>query len=169
MNRFVLAAAAAALTLAGSACASGSSKQKGVGIAPAGGMYWTGNIRPMEQRTGAATPVSPAAMFEGTVLMMGSREDSTRTTIHIRLSTPTNGGSVSWILSSGRCGNFMNPVLPVTAFDPLDVGSNGSVDETTTIPLQFPTDGSFHVDILAGHTARLTEVIACANLSLKEP
>jgi hypothetical protein len=99
--------------------------------------------------------------------MVNSGSGMSRTTIHIRMSTPENGGSISWVLASGRCGNLMSPVLPITAFDPLDVGGSGSVDATAEIPFEFPTEGMFHIDIFVGHTARLTEVIACANLALK--
>jgi len=59
-------------------------------------------------------------------------------------------------------------VLPISSFNPLEVSSNGSIDTTEEIPFEFPTDGMYHLDIFGGHSARLTEVVACANLSYKQ-
>ncbi|HEU6451059.1 MAG TPA: hypothetical protein VFT57_06535 [Gemmatimonadaceae bacterium] len=96
--------------------------------------------------------------------------DISRTNIYIMLSGPPPGSSegMSWVLASGRCGALESPVLPVSAFDPIDVGSNGRAEKTVTIPFEFPSDGSYHVDFFSGHSARLTDVVACADLKLKE-
>ena len=95
-------------------------------------------------------------------------DDTSRTSISIFLSTPESNRSISWALVTGRCGAIEAPVLPVNSFAPLEIGSDGRVEATTHIPLQMPTDGSYHIDFYSGNTARLTDVVACADLKRKD-
>jgi hypothetical protein len=130
---------------------------------------WTGNIRAREQRTGEVTPSGPTASYQGTVRLTKVEGDISRTNIYIMLSgpPPQTSDALSWVLASGRCGAIEAPVLPVSAFDPLDVGSNGRGEKSLTVPFEFPTTGTYHVDFFSGHSARITDVIACADLRLK--
>ena len=170
MHQLTRAAAAATLMAALGACGSTAKQQAGSTTISAKETSWTGNIRAREARSGSAAPSKPAAMYQGSVRLTRADGDISRTNIYILLSgpAPDNGESMSWVLASGRCGAIEAPVLPVSAFDPLDVGSNGRAEKTTTIAFEFPTDGMYHVDFFSGHSARLTAVVACADLKLKE-
>jgi hypothetical protein len=148
-------------------CSSSTSNARATRLATRTEPHWEGGIRPMQARTGAAEPSSPPALVEGSVSLTKSGGDISRTYVHIRLSAPGGGNSISWALASGRCGNLETPVLPISAFDPLEVGANGRAEATEEIPFEFPTDGTYHLDIFGGHSARLTEVVACANLTYK--
>ncbi|HEY9515770.1 MAG TPA: hypothetical protein VIQ74_08840 [Gemmatimonadaceae bacterium] len=171
MRKCVLLAAAATLTVSLGACGSSTSQQSGstsnLSVKEAS---WTGSIRAREARTGAAAPTSPPAMYQGSVRLTKAEGDISRTNIYILLSgpPPQSSESMSWVLASGRCGALENPVLPVSAFDPLDIGSNGRAEKSTTVPFEFPEDGMYHVDFFSGHSARLTDVVACADLKLKD-
>jgi len=131
---------------------------------------WTGNIRARESRSGMATPTKPPASYQGSVRLSRADGDISRTNIYIMLSgpPPESTEGMSWVLASGRCGAVEAPVLPVSAFDPLDVGSNGRGEKSVTVPFEFPTSGSYHVDFFSGHSARITDVLACADLKYKE-
>ncbi|HEX5409489.1 MAG TPA: hypothetical protein VFW89_06960 [Gemmatimonadaceae bacterium] len=167
MQLLSLGPAMAALVIVAATCSRSTSNAQGNQPVPRSEPHWEGGIRPMQPRTGAAEPSSAPALFEGTAELTRSGGDISRTYVHIHLSTPGNGSSVYWALASGRCGNLENPVLPISSFTPLEVGSNGMIETTEEIPFEFPTDGMFHLDIFGGHSARLTEVVACANLSYK--
>lgn len=163
--------AAASLMILLGACGGSTSQQSGSSSRlSAKRVNWTGDIRAREARTGAAAPSKPPAMYQGSVRLTRADGDISRTNIYILLSgpAPDNNESMSWVLASGRCGAIEAPVLPVSAFDPLDIGSNGRAEKSTTVPFEFPTDGMYHVDFFSGHSARLTNVVACADLKLKE-
>ena len=168
MRHFILGTAMASLVVVFATCSRSTSNASGSQRVARVQPRWEGGIRPMEQRTGAAEPTKPAALFEGSVQLTRSGGDISRTYVHIHLSTPGNGSSIYWALASGRCGNVETPVLPISSFNPLEVSANGSIESTEEIPFEFPTDGMYHLDIFGGHSARLTEVIACANLTYKE-
>lgn len=91
-------------------------------------------------------------------------DDTSRTSISIHLSTPESNRSISWALVTGRCGAIEAPVLPVNSFEPLEIGSDGRGETTTHIAFQTPTDGSYHIDFYSGNSARLTDVVACAEM-----
>lgn len=167
MRHFFLGTAMASVVFVFAGCSRSTSKAHVNELASRSEPHWEGGIRPMQPRTGAAEPSSPPSLFDGTAQLTRSGGDISRTYVHIHLSTPGNGSSVYWALASGRCGNLESPVLPISSFNPLEVGSNGMIDATEEIPFEFPTDGMFHLDIFGGHSARLTEVVACANLSYK--
>ena len=170
MYQFRSVVATTVVMIALGACASASKQQSGTTKLSAKQANWTGNIRAREARTGQATPTKPPAMYQGSVRLTRVEGDISRTGIYILLSgpTPENSNAMSWVLASGRCGGVEAPVLPVSSFDPLDVGSNGRAEKSTTIPFEFPMDGMYHVDFFSGHAARLTEVVACADLKFKD-
>ena len=128
-------------------------------------LRWAGAIKPVERSMGVVGQVRPV-MMNGTVVMIRDVDDSSRSHINITLSSPNANQSVSWALLTDRCGTGTVPVLPVNNFQPLDVGSGGRAEGSTTIPFSFPTSGTFHLDIYAGTRATLSDVIACADLTL---
>lgn len=171
MHKFTLAAATATLMVSLGACGGSTSRQAGgTSNLSVKEPSWTGSIRAREARTGAAAPTKPPAMYQGSVRLTRVEGDISRTNIYILLSgpPPETSDAMSWVLASGRCGAVEAPVLPVSAFDPLDIGSNGRAEKSTTVPFEFPKDGMYHVDFFSGHNARLTNVVACADLKLQE-
>lgn len=170
MQNLIRAAAVATILGVLGGCRSAGNQQPGVEKFSAKEPTWTGTIRARESRTGQATPMKLPAMYQGSVRLTRVEGDISRTNVYIMLSGPPPGGSegMSWVLASGRCGAVESPVLPVSAFDPIDIGSNGRAEKSVTIPYEFPMDGVLHVDFFSGHSARLTDVVACADLKLKE-
>lgn len=171
MHKFTLVAATGTLIASLGACGGSTSQQAGgtssLSVKEAS---WSGSIRARESRTGEAAPSKPAAMYQGNVRLTRVEGDISRTNIYILLSgpPPESSDAMSWVLASGRCGALEAPVLPVSAFDPLDIGSNGRAEKSTTVPFEFPKDGMYHVDFFSGHSARLTNVVACADLKFKD-
>jgi len=136
--------------------------------------HWTGTIRPRDRQDGTAMFDFSGQKFGGNVEVTRATGEVDRTTIAITL---TNSGSegpsakvseVSWGLVVGRCGTRAAPVLPVTAFEPVELSSTGRGEVTSTIPFYFPTNGSYHIDIYAGSASSPSSVVACAELKYKE-
>lgn len=167
MSQLALATAAAILIPVLWGCG-GTPQQQGNSPVTVEQPHWTGTIRPRDSRTGEARPSRQPGMYQGSVRMTPSENVARQTSIHILLSSPESSGSLSWVLASGRCGAIEAPVLPISAFDPLDVGSNGRAEATADIPFEFPTNGSYHIDFFSGNSARLSEVVACASLKFRE-
>lgn len=128
-------------------------------------LRWSGSIKPVERSMGVVGQVRPV-MMNGTAVMIQDSADTSRSQIHIFLSSPNSDQSVTWALLPDRCGTGSVPVLPVNNFQPVDVGSGGRGEASTTIPFAFPTSGMFHLDVYAGTRATLSDVIACADLTL---
>jgi len=127
---------------------------------------WSASIQPTNQNSGQAT-ASRRTMINGDVTMVADKNFPQRTQIHITLGTPNTTSTVSWALVPDRCGTGGVPVLPVSAFSPIEVGPSGHGEVTVVIPLVLPTDGSYHVDIYEGQRAELAAVQACAQLRLR--
>jgi hypothetical protein len=169
MHHLRRAAVVAAILVVVGGCKSAGKQESGVEKLSVKEQAWTGTIRAREARTGEATQQKGTVMYQGNVRLTRVDGDISRTNIYIMLSGPPPGSSegMSWVLASGRCGALETPVLPVSAFDPIDVGSNGRAEKSVTIPFEFPDDGTYHVDFFSGHSARLTDVVACADLKHK--
>lgn len=160
-------ATARALLVAGLAACSSAPKATDGSRVTVEQDHWSGTIRPIEARTGEVAGTKPPAQYHGTILMSRAGTGMSRTRIEISLNRPEQYGSVSWALSTGRCGMMVAPVLPISVFAPLEMSGSGRGDATEEVPFEFPTDGMYHVDIFSGHSARLTEVVACADLSYR--
>lgn len=169
MHHLRRAAVVAAILAMVGGCKSAGNQESGVEKLSVKDQSWSGTIRAREARTGEATRQKGTIMYQGNVRLTRVDGDISRTNIYIMLSGPPPGSSegMSWVLASGRCGALETPVLPVSAFDPIDVGSNGRAEKSVTIPFEFPDDGTYHVDFFSGHSARLTDVVACADLKRK--
>ena len=170
MHHLTRPAAAAILLCVIGGCASSSKQQSGTSKLSASETSWNGTIRAREARTGQAMHSQVPVMYQGNVRLTRAEGDISRTNVYIMLSgpPPATSESMSWVLASGRCGALEAPVLPVSAFDPLDVGSNGRAEKSVTVPFEFPSDGVYHVDFFSGRSARLTDVVACADLNYKD-
>lgn len=163
MNHRILAGLVVCLFAGPWACSTKRASQQLVSSDP----RWTGVIRAVERRTGAVTTSSLPAMFNGTVLMTRDEDNSTRSRIKILLSGPEPNRSMAWALLPDRCGTAGVPVLPVSLFHPLELGSNGRAEANVSVPIMLPTDGTYHVNVYIGNQAALSDVVACANLSYK--
>ena len=148
------------------ACAACSKAAPGpvVALTPAEAI-WTGQLQPTEQNTGGVE-ASRRTMIDGRVVMQADKDYPTRTTIDVSMGTPNRNSSVTWALVPDRCGTGGVPVLPPSAFSPIEVGPSGRGEVTVVLPFELPTQGSYHVNIYEANTASLAAVQACAELSM---
>jgi hypothetical protein len=71
---------------------------------------------------------------------------------------------LSWAIVSGNCGQPSLPILPMSNFPELNIGSGGRVQVTSSIPTELPSTGSYHVDIYRSRQQSVDALIACGNL-----
>jgi hypothetical protein len=107
-----------------------------------------------------------SAVVDGSVKMIADPSSPTHTRIDISIGFPKTNASVRWALVPDRCGSGGVPVLPINSFTPIDVGPSGRGQVTAIIPMELPTQGTFHVDIYGGQRASQFEVTACSDLKL---
>lgn len=153
----------ALVAVACAACAK-SSAGPTMALTPAEAI-WTGQLQPTEQNSGQAA-ASRRTMIDGRVEMVADKDFPDRTRIDVTIGTPNRNSSVTWALVPDRCGTGGVPVLPSSAFSPIEVGPSGRGEVAVTLPLELPTQGSYHVDIYEGRSATLAAVQACAELKM---
>jgi hypothetical protein len=68
-----------------------------------------------------------------------------------------------WALVAGSCGTSAIPLLPLSNFPELNVGSGGRAEVTTSLPLEMPASGSYHVDIYRDRSGGPETLVGCGN------
>jgi hypothetical protein len=72
--------------------------------------------------------------------------------------------TLAWAILPGTCGIPALPIIPMSNFPELNVGGGGRAQVTTSLPLEFPTNGSYHIDIYRERRQGADALIACGNL-----
>ena len=71
---------------------------------------------------------------------------------------------LSWAIVAGSCGTPSLPILPMSNFPELNIGSGGRAEVTGSIPAVLPTTGVYHVDVYRSRQQSMEALIACGNL-----
>lgn len=95
---------------------------------------------------------------------MGRGEEPGETEAYARITNATPGGKHPWHIHRGRCGTNGPIVGSISAYEPLEVGGDGTADESATLDMVLPTGGEYYVNIHASPT-NLSTIISCGNLA----
>ncbi|HVE77401.1 MAG TPA: hypothetical protein VNA89_00950 [Gemmatimonadaceae bacterium] len=126
----------------------------------------TGDVNVNSRWNGAL--VSPASLagavqIRGTATMTpGSNSGSTRATVNLSNAAP--GGVHPWQLRYGQCDADGGLFGPAEAYNALKVDDEGRASASVTVPVAMPTDGQYHVRVVAS-AANPETVVACGNLA----
>jgi hypothetical protein len=71
---------------------------------------------------------------------------------------------LNWAIVAGSCGSPALPIIPMSNFPELNVGSSGRSQVQGSIPVVLPTTGVYHVDIYRSRQASVDALVACGNL-----
>ena len=126
---------------------------------------WTGQLQPTQQNSGQAG-ASRRTMIDGRVEMAADKDYPSRTHVDVSMGTPNRNTTATWALVPDRCGTGGVPVLPPSAFSPIEIGPSGRGEVTVVLPFELPTQGNYHVNIYEGRSADLAGVQACAELKM---
>jgi hypothetical protein len=140
---------------------------------------------------GAATPSTSVATTSGMGRWSGRISSVTQNRADIAQSTrdnsygsaewtPASGPTLSsvnlvftyagqdrdlyWALVTGSCGTTALPLLPLANFPDLNVGSGGRAQVTTTLPIELPATGTYHIDIYRDRSGGPETLVGCGNL-----
>jgi hypothetical protein len=75
---------------------------------------------------------------------------------------------LSWAIVAGSCGSPSLPLIPLSNFPELNISGGGRATVTTSLPLEFPTTGSYHVDVYKDRQGGMDALVACGNLKLQK-
>jgi hypothetical protein len=75
---------------------------------------------------------------------------------------------LSWAIVAGSCGSPSLPLIPLSNFPELNISGGGRATVTTSLPLEFPTGGSYHVDVYKDRQGGMDALVACGNLKLQK-
>ncbi|MDQ3243089.1 MAG: hypothetical protein M3Q09_05140, partial [Gemmatimonadota bacterium] len=56
------------------------------------------------------------------------------------------------------------PVIPINNFPELQIGGGGRAQTTADLPFEFPTQGTYHINIYRERQQNLAGLLACGNL-----
>jgi hypothetical protein len=91
-------------------------------------------------------------------------KDPERTQAHIEIANAVPGGQHPWHVHRGQCGSDQGILGPADAYEPLKVQGNGKATSTATLPIAFPRNGSYFLNVHAS-AKNMRSIVACGNLA----
>lgn len=94
-----------------------------------------------------------------------SRGDApTRSRVNLVFAYAGPERDLSWAILFGSCGSASLPVIPRSIFPELDVSGGGSAKVSATLSLEFPTSGTYHIDIYKDRQGGAESLVGCGDL-----
>ncbi len=122
---------------------------------------WTANIQSVtESRSDISQPQRARSYGSAT---MTQAQHNNLTSVSITFTHTGPDRFLNWAIYSGSCGSSSLPMLAITSFPELQVGGGGRAVLTADLPLEFPMNGSFYVNIYRERQQSLEGLIACGN------
>jgi hypothetical protein len=125
---------------------------------------WSANIQSVTQSRADVAQTTRDRSYGSAIWTHG--EGPTLTNINIVFTYAGQERYLSWAILAGSCGTPSLPLLPLSNFPELQVGGGGRAQVTSSLPIEFPTTGSYHVDVYRSRQAGMDALIACGNMKL---
>lgn len=135
---------------------------------------YSGSLRGTQGARGTAMMrASDASRLSGTVdIRPSSTQKEGFWMVRLRL-TSTGGMAATtmlqWMISPGRCGARLQPLVQPTEVSPLEVRSGGDADASWEGPINLAPDGSYQLVVFGMSGVREQDVMACGNLKYAKP
>jgi hypothetical protein len=135
---------------------------------------YSGSLRGTEGARGTAMMrASDASRLSGTIdIRPSSTQKEGFWTVKLRL-TSTGGmaatTTLQWLISPGRCGSRLQPLVQPTEVSPLEVRSGGDADASWDGPINLAPDGNYQLVVFGMSGVREQDVMACGNLKYAKP
>ena len=148
-------------------CASstgGSASQPSSSIAMSETARWTANIQSVTQNRADVAQSTRDRSYGSAVWTRGNGPSLT----NVNLTFTYNGQErfLSWAIVAGSCGTPALPLIPLSNFPEIQIGGGGRGQVTTSLPIEFPTNGAYHIDIYRSRQQGADALLACGNLKL---
>jgi hypothetical protein len=167
MKRKGLAGAVSAGVLAIAACAhtvpvdGGTTSAASVSTSVGGG-NWSGRIASVLQNRGDVAQSTRDNSYGSASWTRG--DSPTLSTVNLTFTYAGTERDLSWALIGGSCGMSAPPLIPMTNFPELNIGSSGRAQLTATLPIDLPSSGAYHVDIYKSRSGGAENLVGCGNL-----
>jgi hypothetical protein len=161
---FTALAAGAFGMLAGCAKTSSveGSPSPNVAVAPGENARWTGRIQGVTQSRGDVAQSTRDRSYGDFTWSHGPSQSITN--VNLVFNYAGQERFLSWAIIAGSCGSPSLPIVPMSNFPELNIGTGGRTQVNGTIPVELPTTGQYHVDIYRSRQQSVDALVACGTL-----
>ncbi|MDO8502792.1 MAG: hypothetical protein Q7S20_13220 [Gemmatimonadaceae bacterium] len=125
---------------------------------------WTANIQSVMQSRGEVVQTTRDRSYGSAIWTRGDRPSLT--SIALTFNYTGSDRYLSWAILSGSCGTPALPIIPMSNFPELQIGGGGRAQVSSSLPVEFPTSGSYHIEVYRSRQQGIDALIACGNLKL---
>ena len=123
---------------------------------------WTANIQSVTQSRGDVAQSTRDRSYGTLTWSRGAGPSLTN--IALVFNYTGQERFLSWAIVAGSCGTPALPVIPMSNFPELSVGGGGRAQVNGSLPLDLPTNGSYHVDVYRNRQGGMDALVACGNM-----
>lgn len=123
---------------------------------------WTASIQSVMQSRGDVAQSTRDRSYGSATWTHG--ESPSLSSANITFTYAGQERFLSWAIVAGSCGSPSLPIIPMSNFPELNIGGSGRAQVTTSLPVDLPTNGAYHVDIYRSRQPTLDALVACGNL-----
>ena len=123
---------------------------------------WSANIQSVTQNTGAVQQTTRDRSYGTATWTHGAA--ASLSNVNLVFTYTGSERTLAWAILPGSCATPALPVIPMSSFPELNVGGGGRAQVTTSLPLELPSTGTYHIDIYRDRRGGADALIACGNL-----
>ena len=126
------------------------------------GGRWSANLQSVTQNRGEVAQTSRDRSYGTAQWTRGAA--ASLSNINMVFNYTGSERTLAWAILPGSCGTPALPVIPLSNFPELNVSGGGRAQVTTSLPLELPANGTYHIDIYRDRRGGQDALIACGNL-----
>ena len=130
--------------------------------AASGNARWNANIQSVTQSRGEVVQTTRDRSYGTAIWSHGASPSLSNINVVFTYTGPER--TLAWAILPGSCGSPTLPVIPMSNFPELAIAGGGRSQVTTSLPLELPVTGSYHIDIYRDRRASADGLVACGNL-----
>ncbi len=123
---------------------------------------WTANLQAVTQSRSDVAQSSRSRSYGSAT--MSRAESNNLTRVSVVFNHTGSDRYLNWAVFAGTCGTPSLPVIPINNFPELQIGGGGRAQTTADLPFEFPTQGTYHINIYRERQQNLAGLLACGNL-----
>jgi hypothetical protein len=123
---------------------------------------WTSRITSVTQNRGDVAQSTRDNSYGSAEWTHGA--GPTISTVNLTFTYAGSERDLNWAIVTGSCGMAALPLIPISNFPELHIGSGGRAQVTVTLPIDLPASGTYHIDIYKDRTGNAAGLVGCGNL-----
>jgi hypothetical protein len=167
MNQRMMIATLGAGVLGLAACAqnvpvAGSAATPAESVSTPGAGRWTARIATVTQNRADVTQSTRDNSYGSAEWTPGN--GPTLSNVNVVFTYAGQDRDLYWAIGAGSCGTATLPLIPLSNFPEMNVGSGGRAQVTTSLPIDLPSSGSYHIDIYRDRSGGPETLVGCGNM-----